>query len=470
MQTYAKKKERSYVTNFSMNNKSIYFIEDLSRSNVELLTQLLSLQSFAPLPSWLSDQTCLVASFPPTLLAPSALIPRLIMHLHFTAPKAILCPTHKPLNPHLIRRIFMQVSAECTARVHRLAENKDLAPELRVYVKRLQAINSLSMVPEIYRVAFQVQPGDARFERVESGCEACILARVGGSRQCLADLRSSALSRKRKSRPSPRILPLLEGWIDWTGEGDAIRNESDVMASELKKVRREAKAAKKYKTKGGKRGARSGKAQALQVGNIDDIGEDVGEGEGSGEEKDFEGSIINFYHNVVSTTNLLSMEMNRSSAALREDESLIHPAFRTTSRCPPDFGEYSDKSKEPPPEPPPPPSARRPRAYSQSVYSLDSGLGGSEMMREEQKSALDQEALGIADKEAQSYRKLVGISESLLEARESPFKSRSRDPFRDPRNPFTNSKFSFEDEEEQDEEEQNIKGYRLTRWSDFFRN
>jgi hypothetical protein len=277
------------------------------------------------------------------------------------------------------------------------------------------------MAPEIYRAAFQAQPRGVRLEHIDSGCEACILARVGGSRQCLADLRSSALGRRRKSRPAPRILQLLEGWIDWTGEGDIIRNESNFMAKEIKKVRREINAARRGDVIGSKRGEGIEKAHTKWVENFDELNGDTRGGEGLGEEEaDFEGSIINYYLNLVSKTDLLSQDstnMSRPFAMQSEKESMIHPAFRSTSYLAPELREHYDKSKAPPLPTP----LRRTRIYSQSVYSVDSGLRSSEMIYTGQQSTTSHyKTLGSAEEQAHAYRKLVGELYQPAEAPEYP--------------------------------------------------
>jgi len=223
-------------------SKSAHYIEDLTPSDIEALTKLLFLTADTqPHPSWLADQAKLIGTFPPSLRRPSATILRLAMHLPFTPPKAVLCETHKPLNPHLIRRIFLQVSAECTTRLARLASCTlpGCGDDIKAFVKRVQCINSLWMSSEIYRTAFQVMPHEPRFDRLPGGCEACILASVAGRNGLLTDLRASVMGRKGRSKPAPKILALLEGWIGWTGHSKEIQQESDKVAKKIRHLRRE---------------------------------------------------------------------------------------------------------------------------------------------------------------------------------------------------------------------------------------
>ncbi|KAK3322598.1 hypothetical protein B0H66DRAFT_620290 [Apodospora peruviana] len=82
---------------------------------------------------------------------------------------------------------------------------------------------------------------------VESGCPACVLAVVGGRRQVLISLRASMMSRKKPHRPKPRLLQLVDAWIDQFGPGGAAqsRYESRRLMAELEKVKSCVKRQKK---------------------------------------------------------------------------------------------------------------------------------------------------------------------------------------------------------------------------------
>jgi hypothetical protein len=217
----------------------IFYIEDLNPTDLELLTQLLSVTStYAISPSWLHDQTYLLSIFPPSLLRSRSLLFRLATTLPFAPAKAQLCPTHKPLNSILIRRIFLELSAECTTHLERLTKNPHLEAKLGEFVKRVHAVSGLWMSPELYRAVFLPVPEDERFEKIESGCEACILASVGGNHRVLSDLRASMLGRRKRGKPHALLLEIVEAWIDWTGR-DEIRSESDALAKEVRRRRRQ---------------------------------------------------------------------------------------------------------------------------------------------------------------------------------------------------------------------------------------
>lgn len=89
-----------------------------------------------------------------------------------------------------------------------------------MWIRRMQAVNSLWMEPEFYRVAFQVPPHEPRHERVASGCEACILSMIGGNIDILQDLWVSVYSRKKKGAGPEysELKDLLDCWISWKGE------------------------------------------------------------------------------------------------------------------------------------------------------------------------------------------------------------------------------------------------------------
>ncbi len=94
------------------------------------------------------------------------------------------------------------------------------------------------MAPSLYRVAFQVSPYDARFDRVESGCEACILASIGGNRQILSDLRASMVGRKKKYKPVLMLWRLVDAWIEWMSGKETIIEESENLGKEVRNLRR----------------------------------------------------------------------------------------------------------------------------------------------------------------------------------------------------------------------------------------
>lgn len=413
----SKQLEKSQKT-VKMTIPSIHYIEDLSGRDCKLLTQLLAIApGHTPGEGWLRDQAHCLTGFPQILRRPESILTRLIMALPGTPDKACLCKTHKPLNPQLIRRIFLQVSAECTTRLARLVENQLLPKDLHAFVKRLQKINSLWMSPEFYRVAFNAMPADARLERVSSGCEACIIASIGGNHQILSDLRASMLGREKKRLPMPRLLPLVEAWIDWTGRGDTIRSESHALGREIRGCRRQMQTARWQKRRKIAEGIVGDAFDSESANLLDDVHEEVYE-IGSSEkserdEHDFEGSIIDFYANLMSRTTL---DPNAHPA---ED---IHPVFRDSIVFSPTTGTFRREVTSPG-------RSQQHSVYSESNYN--SSEIGAPSIRQTSEAGLHRRT---SEKRARAYRRLIGIEEEL-KGRRTQHESRS--------------------------------GERITRWSDF---
>ena len=260
-------------------------------------------------------------------------------------------------------------------------------------MSRLQGVNGLWMGAEIFNVCFDAVVGGERLESVEGGCEACILAVVGGNERVLEDLRASMLGRKKKMRPAPRLLGLVEEWIKGTGRSDAICKESDELGRKIRGCRRQLQMARRQKEK------------YFRAGIVDVDGEDEREGEvivtpedryevhgsekDAGNEHDFEGSIIEFYANRL-----------RSTVDLRD----LHQTFRDSIVFNPRLGTFHRVDTEPPADEPPMPKHQT--WYSESVYSTDN-LGGPST-RKYSETDLQRRS---SEKQAQAYRKLLGIEE-----------------------------------------------------------
>ncbi|KAL2076091.1 hypothetical protein VTL71DRAFT_1034 [Oculimacula yallundae] len=365
---------------------SISLLEDLNAKEIEKLTQLLVLSpKTAPHTIWLQHQAECMSTLPPALKRSHSLLPRLAISIPFGTQKAQLCTAHKPLNSYLIRRIFLQVSAECTTRLSRLVGNPYLPADIAIHVKTLQTANSLWMSPDLYRVTFQCQPEEERFERIDSDCDACILAAVGGNIRILQELRTSMLGRKRKRGKTARLLPLVEAWIDWTGAGDSIRERSEVLAREVRNCRRQMQEARRQKRRNLTEGIvdsspppppaqdddmkssllnHDAVAQAF-VFKFQDYDEGIDDHE---QAHDPEGSIIDFYANRLSTA--------KGTLDKPQDETSMHPAFRKSLVFqlpdPPSPNSSSSPARESLP-----PRPGNPTAYTDSEPSLKSGYRGA---------------------------------------------------------------------------------------------
>ncbi|QSZ34802.1 hypothetical protein DSL72_007660 [Monilinia vaccinii-corymbosi] len=360
-------------------------ISEFSHASLSLLTQLLTLTpGSAPNPAWLLHQASLMQTLPPCLLHPksSGLLPRLatsLSSLRLGETRAVLCPTHHALNPHLIRKIFLELTAECTSRLQHLARApaSELAPTVRDFVARMQKLNSIWMQPELYRQAYQVMPWETRYERVASGCEACILATVGGDPGIVRDLYASILGRRRRNRRMEGWIEVVRGWESEQGDIDALSTESAELGREIRRCRKHfqrlRRAARREQLGGVKNPLdRYSEGQALMV------------HESLDEEKDDEGAhvdgIIDFYANMMSRSSLA----NGSATQNPHSAEGIHDAFRNTMIY---SGGFFQNASRPVQE------------RSQSVYSR-SEYGTSQMLQQG------------AEERAKAYRKLIGLEEN----------------------------------------------------------
>lgn len=238
------------------------YVLSLDDAPLHALTNLLALppQSGTSLPSrrWLSSQSLAIARLPRAVLRPSNLIERLAVKLSESyAPEALpaaaeLCFAHRGLHPWVVRGVFGLLSGEVTVRCDRLRRyvsevgedrGKGKGGENRAEVAGrvlgvLASVNALWLEEEHFATLFGEQAGPWRkLRKVESGCEACILAAVGARGEVLAALRANLLARTRGGEP--RLLRVVESWIGWFEKEDreVLMGESEGMAREVKAAR-----------------------------------------------------------------------------------------------------------------------------------------------------------------------------------------------------------------------------------------
>jgi hypothetical protein len=267
------------------------------------------------------------------------------------------------------------------------------------------------MSPELYRQAFKVMPHEARFEPISGGCEACILATIGGNPQIISDLRTSMIGRKKKRGPTPRLLPLVESWIGWNTQGDEICEESDELAREVRSIRRQLQQARRQ--------LRRNMAEGIADENIkrrssedqfDDFKADDNE---HANEND---SVMDFYANILSSKNMPERPQTVES---------MHPAFRNSVVFDQKAGVFVHTGKAPP-------KPRPGTAYSASVYGQSSRSGPSRNGGER--------PTGYSEEHARAYEELTGRARHLA---------------------------TSEDEEGDDDAETQAAKERVTRMSDF---
>lgn len=270
-------------------------------------------------------------------------------------------------------------------RVRKIAERVELPQEVLLCIRRLQSVNSLWMSSVFYTASFPCIPAEQRFEKVPGGCEACILSSVGGNFQILADLRTSLVSRRKKGCADPRLLKLVDVWINWTTCCEAIVNDSDELGKEMRAIRREMQQEKRERkaeeraahlssssrrsssrsssrdstsrrrswsssTREGRHSRPPSSVPSVKIVDIDDVEGKVADPK---QEFDFENSIVDFYADMMSKAEL------PKNADLNES---LHPAFQGgegTRRA----GAGGNNPTRPPPV--------IPAQYSESVYSRD---------------------------------------------------------------------------------------------------
>jgi len=275
------------------------------------------------------------------------------------------------------------------------------------------------MSTELYRTAFQAMPNDPRFDRIPNGCEACIISAVGGSDRIISDLRAAMMGRRKRRQPRPTLTRLVDAWIDWTGRGSFIREESYTLGREIGRCRRGMQRARRARQNAIPEEV--AQSETLVDNELDNIQQDqdqeryVYEPRTEQDQHDFEGSIIDFYANLMSTTNL-----SPNSAAASVMEGSIHPAFSSVVFLP----ETGTFLRHPPPRThvPHPPQAYTNNsrdanptatAYSESVYSTQ---------EDERCRSPSQRNVDVHE----AYRTLTGRGEGEGEPEPEPEPARSR--------------------------------------------
>ncbi|KAI8677341.1 hypothetical protein LRP88_09629 [Fusarium phalaenopsidis] len=230
-------------------------------SDVRQITRLLRMPGeivfSSPTQAWLEEQARGIGQLDESLRRSRKFLARISSRLDQLCAKpkeAQLCKAHYGLNPKLIRRHMVHIIAECTSRIDRLRLWRRRIPypaSVKAWLKRMDAVTGIWMGAEVFRIVFGYAQAASCPKPVKSGCEACIMSAIGGQDEALLVLRASLLSRTggygRKSRKEPRLLRLLESWIDHFGRdrADAIRRQSEMLADTLRAVRIQVRAAKK---------------------------------------------------------------------------------------------------------------------------------------------------------------------------------------------------------------------------------
>ncbi|KAJ9149682.1 hypothetical protein NKR19_g5552 [Coniochaeta hoffmannii] len=211
-----------------------------------------------PPKDWLHMQRAQVASLPRTL----KLNRSVSLATFFTIDQATsgrLCHCHHDLKPELIFWCYSRLNDEVSVHADRYRRYRNDHPsectdELRGYIDRLTAIATLFLSKDSFEDEYgrYAVPEEERYRRVRGGCAACVLAAVGTRAQMLVDLRAGMLARN-KGR-APRLLPLVEAWMDaFQGQTLEMRMESEETAEELRQFRSRIRKIKVKGEKGGEK-------------------------------------------------------------------------------------------------------------------------------------------------------------------------------------------------------------------------
>ncbi|KAH6681999.1 hypothetical protein B0J14DRAFT_680266 [Halenospora varia] len=238
---------------------AVYLLKELKIEHIQRLTRALRIGiGNSPDEEWLEEQKKGLKSLPFKLARPKWYtnpVRKAGNALNWTSKEAFLCEVHKKLNGQLIRRLFLQICAEVTTRLRQLVLHGYLPQHIMMHIVRLQCLNNLWMSPAMYEAVFKITaPPTGEFDRVPSGCEACILAVIGGNRHALTDLRASMRGRgfrrrdrhgrlKTESAP-PRLLRFVDAWIKQAGDEyvcNDIMDRSENLAHDIRKVMKEVR-------------------------------------------------------------------------------------------------------------------------------------------------------------------------------------------------------------------------------------
>ncbi|KFY78219.1 hypothetical protein V499_02567 [Pseudogymnoascus sp. VKM F-103] len=402
-----------------MPRTSIHWVEDMSHNDTLTLTKLLRLPERLQVEeNWLVRQEKKIVYLPTHLKRSRALIPRLVEKFTSPSTKAILCPSHRCLDPQLIRRLFLSIVDECTTRVRRFTDSPPSDRDIRAWLTRVKTINSLWTQPILYRYLFNANPGDPEFEYTHSECEACILATIGGNTTMLADLRICAITRRTNHGPTPRIIRILDGWLYWTGMAETIRAESDPLYLKVRNARRGRPITQSYdshampETINDRRdGTRDYKRDDRRDNRSEDRRDDKGDDRRDQRiPESTDADIIGFYLNRLSR---MSRTHQRSGRPNNDSTHSLHPAFRDNIVFDASTGIYGQRQEDDIPLVPSIPSIipepkRQPPMASSSYSRAGSGVGFSNSTSKMTEWRHDD----YAEQRSEAYRKLVGAPES----------------------------------------------------------
>lgn len=197
---------------------------------MELLAMDQGMSSKRPDQEWLAEQEARIPKLGETLQRPSNILDRIVSRLgdlRGLSKTARLCDSHRGLNPKVIRKLMLILAAECTERTDRFRKwrrRTEYPDSITAWLDRIDDATGLWIGRRAFRVVFGYERTCKADNAVKSGCEACILAAVGGRPELLADLRASMIVRRKKyadrkdrvdhkDRKEPRLFRMVESWM-----------------------------------------------------------------------------------------------------------------------------------------------------------------------------------------------------------------------------------------------------------------
>ncbi|PHH60671.1 hypothetical protein CDD81_1357 [Ophiocordyceps australis] len=232
----------------------------ISDQDVRQLTRLLFIDERQGDREWLDSQEEQMKQLPACLRRPRGLISRLAIRMAqhgapFWPEAARLCMMHKQLDARVIRRVMALVANECVMHTNRLRglrrHKHGMEPAVRCWLDRVDSLTSLWMGKGLFEQVFGREPETGMRPRGPTAerdrCEACMLAVFGTDTQALVDTRASLVARyasqrrRRRRTRQPRLLRVVEAWIDNFDEALAgmIRLQSESLAPSIARLRSE---------------------------------------------------------------------------------------------------------------------------------------------------------------------------------------------------------------------------------------
>jgi hypothetical protein len=250
---------------------------NLTSREIEYLTRILRLSPYADPVAYTTRVTALLASsLLPSRLKRPCRLSTLFNNRSKIADLNPLCALHRRLNAVTVHSLFKRLALEVGPNLNSLALRRQLLnAEQREIVVRLRELHALWLPAEEAFTTFGVPPPVGKWRFVHRGCEACILAHVGGAQDALLDLRTVLLSRTRTRLhigdvEAPTLLRFVEAWLKGLEVREAVLQRNWQDAQVLKGVR---KGVRKQRVKERNRGSGTLEPERKEEERVTDVRE-----------------------------------------------------------------------------------------------------------------------------------------------------------------------------------------------------